>query len=239
MNGDFNFFNNMAKKKEENIDLLENNEAIAHKLEGVEHWAEKNPTIVIGIVGALILIAGGYFGFRYYIDNQNDEAQKEMFQAVRYFEADSLNLAMKGDGNNLGFEQIIADYGMTDAGNLSNFYAGAASLKQGKYQLAILYLEDFKTNDLLIQPRAYSLLGDAHMELKEYDEAADYYMQASNYKPNKYFSPTYLMKAALAFEKLNQNDKAIEAYQKIIDDFFDSNEYQNAVKFKARLETNS
>jgi hypothetical protein len=47
------------------------------------------------------------------------------------------------------------------------------------------------------------------------------------------------MKAALAYEKLNQNDKAKEAYSKIITDFWDSQEYQNAVKLKARLETNS
>ena len=68
---------------------------------------------------------------------------------------------------------------------------------------------------------------------------AKYYDKAANYEPNKFYSPTYLMKAALAYEKLNQNDKAKEAYSKIITDFWDSQEYQNAVKLKARLETNS
>jgi hypothetical protein len=38
---------------------------------------------------------------------------------------------------------------------------------------------------------------------------------------------------------LNQNDKAKELYQRIIDTYFDSQEYQNARKFKARLESNS
>jgi hypothetical protein len=47
------------------------------------------------------------------------------------------------------------------------------------------------------------------------------------------------MKAAVAYEKLNQNDKAKEAYNKIITEFWDSAEYQNAVKLKARLESNS
>jgi TolA-binding protein len=47
------------------------------------------------------------------------------------------------------------------------------------------------------------------------------------------------MKAALAYEKLNQKDKAKEAYQKIIDKYWDSSEYQNARKFKAKLEVNS
>jgi len=226
-------------KKEENTDLLENPEVIAEKLEGAEHWIEEHLKLVGGILALIVLIIGGYFGYRYYIGGQDEQAQKEMFQAVRYFEADSLNLALKGDGNNLGFEQIIEDYSGTDAANLANFYAGAISLKQGKYALAILYLEDFKSNDLLVQPRAYSLIGDAYMEQKQYEDAAKFYNKASGFNPNKYFTPTYLMKEALAYEKLNQNDKAKEVYQRIIDQYFDSSEYQNARKFKARLETNS
>lgn len=225
-------------KKEENKDLLENPEVIAEKLEGAEHWIEENLKLVIGVLGFIFLVVGGYFGYNYYIGGQDQQAQKDMFQAVRYFEADSLNLALKGDGNNLGFEQIIEDYSGTDAANLANFYAGAISLKQGKYALAILYLEDFKSNDLLVQPRAFSLIGDAYMEQKQYEDAAKFYGKASSFNPNKYFTPTYLMKEALALEKLNQNDKAKEAYQKIIDQYFDSSEYQNARKFKARLESN-
>jgi TolA-binding protein len=77
------------------------------------------------------------------------------------------------------------------------------------------------------------------MEEQKYDDAAKYYNKAANYKPNKYFSPSYLMKEALAYEKLNQNDKAIEAYDKIITHYWESSEYQNARKFKARLEPNS
>lgn len=226
-------------KKEENKDLLENPEAIAEKVEGIEHWIEDNPKVVFGVLGAVILAVGAFFGYRYYVGTQEDIAQKEMFQAVHYFEADSLDLALKGDGNNLGFEQIIDDFGMTDAANLANYYAGAIALKQGKFQLAIFYFEDFSSDDILIQPRAYSLMGDAYMELKDYESAAKYYNKASNYKPNKFFTPTYLMKEALAYEKLDQKDKAVSVYQKIIDEFWDSGEYQNARKFKAKLETNS
>jgi TolA-binding protein len=226
-------------KKEENKDLLENSEVIAEKVEGVEHWIEQNPRIVFGVLGVIVLIVGGYFGYRYWTGTQDDLAQKEMFQAVRYFEADSLNLAMNGDGNNLGFKQIIEDYPMTDAGNLANFYAGVISLKQGKFPLAIVYFEDFKSKDEIVQARAYSLTGDAYMEQKKYEEAAAYYSKAADHKPNKFFTPVYLMKAALAYEKLNQNDKAIKKYQQVIDEYFESSEYQNARKYKARLDGNS
>ncbi len=226
-------------KNEEKKELLENPEILAEKVEGAEHWIEENPKIVFGVLGIIVLIVGGYFGYRYWINSQDEVAQKEMFPAVRYFEADSLDLAMNGDGNNLGFKQIIEDYAMTDAGNLANFYAGSISLKQGKFPLAVLYFQDFKSDDQLIQARAYSLTGDAFMEQKKYEEAAEYYSKAANHKPNKYFTPTYLMKAALAYEKLNQNDKAIKTYQQVIDQYWESSEFQNARKYKARLDGNS
>ncbi len=229
----------MAKKEEHKHELLENPEALKERLVGAETWMESNPKIVVGIGVILLLIAGGYFGFQYYKGSQNALAQKEMFQAVFYFEADSLDKALNGDGNNLGFLAIIDDYGVTDAANLSNYYAGVCYLKQGKFELARLYLEDFSSSDLLVQARAYSLIGDAYMEEQKYEDAAKYYNKAANYKPNKYFSPSYLMKEALAYEKLNQNDKAKEAYEKVITQYWDSGEFQNARKLKARLESNS
>src|SRR5688500_14799035 len=229
----------MAKKVEHKHELVENPQALAEKLQGAETWVERHPKAVIGMMTAIILIVGGYFGYQYYKDSQEGEAQREMFQAVYYFESDSLDLALNGDGNNLGFVAIIEDYGITDAAKLANYYAGMAFLKQGKFQVARLYLEDFRSKDLLIQARAYSLIGDTYMEENNYEEAARYYDKAANYEPNKYFSPAYLMKAALAFEKNNEANKAIEAYEKIISEYYDSPEFQEARKFKAKLETQS
>ena len=229
----------MAKKEVHKHELLENPEAIKEKLAGAESWLENNPKILFGILGGVLLIVGGYFGFHYYKNNQEAQAQKDMFQAVYYFEQDSLDLALNGDGNNLGFIDIIGDYGITEAANLSNYYAGVCFMKQGKFDVARMYLEDFSSSDLLVQARAYSLVGDSYMEENNFDDAAKYYNKAANYKPNKFFSPTYLMKEALAYEKLNQNDKAIEVYDKIINTFWESAEFQNAKKFKARLESNS
>src|SRR5690348_17084554 len=162
----------MAKKVEHKHELLENPEAIKETLVGAETWMERNPKTVIGIGALIVLVVGGYFGFSYYRDNQNAQAQKEMFQAVHYFESDSLDRALNGDGNNLGLIAIIEDYGITDAAKLANYYAGVCYLKQGKFEVARLYLEDFSSSDLLIQARAYSLIGDTYMEEGKYEDAA-------------------------------------------------------------------
>lgn len=229
----------MAKKVENKNELVENPQALADKLQGAENWAEKNPKVVISVALVVALLVGGYFAFRYYKDSQETEAQEEMFQAIRYFEADSLELSLNGDGNNLGFIQIVEDYGVTDAAKLANYYAGVAYLKQGRFEVARLYLEDFSANDLLVQARAYSLIGDTYMEEKKYEDAAKYYAKASDYKPTKQFTPIYLMKLALAYEKSNQNEKAIGAYDRIINEYPESPEYQNARKYRAKLGSNS
>jgi tetratricopeptide (TPR) repeat protein len=227
-------------KKEEPVDLLtKSDEVLSEKLESAEAWLEKNPKLLAGIGVVLALAVGGYFAFTYYKSNLEEEAQRQMFQAIFYFEADSLSLALNGDGNNLGFIGIIDEYGITKAANLAHFYAGVSFLKQGKYEAARLYLEDFKSNDLLIQARAYSLIGDTYMEEQKYADAARFYEKAANYKPNKYFTPAYLMKAALAYEKAEQREKAIKAYDEVINKYWESAEYQNARKLKARLETDS
>ncbi|MFM7854345.1 MAG: cytochrome C biosynthesis protein, partial [Flammeovirgaceae bacterium] len=113
----------------------------------------KNPKLIIGVLVALLAVVGGYFGFNYYKKIQNAEAQKEMFQAQRYWESDSLNLALNGDGNNLGLLQIIDNYGMSEAANLANYLVGDIYLKQGKYSLAVFHLKEFKASDLLVQAR--------------------------------------------------------------------------------------
>lgn len=225
----------MAKKDEHKAELLESSEALAEKLEVAESWIERHPKTVMGVIGALVIIAGGYFGLRYLRESQDVEAQKEMFQAVYYFESDSLDLALNGDGNNLGFLAIADEFKNTDAGNLANFYAGSAYLKQGKFELARLFLEDFSASDFLVQARAYSLIGDTYMEEQKFEEAVKYYSKASGYEPNKYYTPAYLMKEALAYEKLNDAENAKETYQKIIDKYWESAEAQKAKKLKARL----
>ncbi len=159
-----------------------------------------------------------------------------MFQAVYYFEADSLNKALNGDGNNFGFLEIIEEFGITAAANLSHFYAGASFLKLGQYENAIEHLNDFSSDDLLLQARAYSLVGDAYMESGNFVDAAKHYQKAAVQEPNKFFTPRYLSKAALAFENSDDIDKAMAAYDKIIKQYKQSPEYPEAQKHKARLE---
>lgn len=230
----------MTKKKKSteshDHDLFENPEAIAEQFSRTEQFIEKNKTAVSVVAGIILVAILGYMFSNYYIKGQNDNAQRDMFQAVYYFEADSLGKALNGDGNNYGFLEIISEYGMTDAANMANYYSGAIYLKLGDFENAVRYLSAFSANDYVIQARAYALIGDAKMELGDFAEAAGLYEKAADYNSNKQFSPTYLVKAAIANEQVGNLNAAKDNYQTIVDDFYGVLEYQESVKHLARLE---
>ncbi|XOV92464.1 MAG: tol-pal system YbgF family protein [Bacteroidota bacterium] len=228
----------MAKtktKEGEGIEILEDPGALVSKAEEfLNSKKNRNLTLVIGSFIALVI--AGFFGYRYYISNQDQEAQREMFQAVYYFEADSLGKALNGDGINYGFLQIIEDYPGTKGSNLANFYAGITYLKLGNFENSIRYLKDFNSSDYLLQARAYSLIGDAYLELDDFSSAIASYNDAINYKPNENFTPIYLKKLALAEELQGNYSAAANAYGRIIDEYKESEFFQEAKKQKARLE---
>ena len=223
-------------KKNTGLQFLEDPDALENKLEDVGDFFQQNRNIVLGVVGGIVLLVVGFFAYQAYVSSQDSTAQAELFSSVYQVEADSLKKALNGDGKTPGLLAVEDNYGATPAGNLASFYAGAALLKQGKYDEAIDHLKDFSSSDLLVQARAYALVGDAYMEKKSYDEAADYYQKAADYKPNKYFTPAYLMKLAIAYEQAKQNDKAIETYNDIIEKYAQSAEAVSARKYKSMLE---
>ena len=223
-------------ESEKNPIVIEDNVLANDPFNKGEDFVTKNSKFIAIALGVVLLAVAGYFFYKYQMDEKNKEAQAEMFGSVYYFEADSLNKALNGDGKDLGFLNISEDYSGTKAGNLSNFYIGVIYLKNGKFEDAKEYLKKFSSDDLLLQARAYCLIGDANLELKDTEGAIEYYKKASSYHPNEFFTPRYLMKLALAHELNKEFDNAVEDYNKIINDYYKSAEASDAKKLRAFAE---
>lgn len=223
------------KKKDEGVEVLEDPNALIDKANEFFD-SKKNRTIVFGLGGVIAAAIVAIAGYNYYITNQNTAAQEELFQAQFYFEADSLGLALNGDGNSYGFLEIMDEYPGTSAANLASFYAGASYLKLGDFEGAIRTLSTFSSSDYLVQARAYSLLGDAYMEQDDFSSAIKYYEKAVDYKPNKSFTPVYLKKLAIAQEQSGDLTEAASTYSTIVQEYPKSQQIHDAKKHKARLE---
>jgi tetratricopeptide (TPR) repeat protein len=224
-----------TKEGKDTSNMIENPDVLVSKTEEFFNQ-KKNQNVVFGLAGAIALLVVAFMAYQYYIGGRNQEAQEEMFQAVYYFEKDSVGLALNGDGNSYGFLDIADFYSGTEAANLSQFYAGASYLKLGDYQSAIRAFGNFSSSDLLIQARAFALMGDAYMELDDFDNAISSFEKASSQKPNKEFTPIYLTKLAVAQEVAGDLSAAAATYGKIVENYYGSSQYQESKKHKARLD---
>jgi len=222
--------------KEKKVQATDNLKEVEHALTTAELFFEKNAKIISIIFGAAVVIALLLLAtHRFYTIPHESKAKEQIFTAEQYFEKDSFNLVLNGDGNYPGVLDIIDNYGRTPAGNLARYYAGISYLHTGKYKEAISYLEDFKTNDLLLKPIATGAIGDAYAELGNKDKALKYYSDAADMKANSFSTPIYLLKVARMYEVMGNKEKALATYQIIKDKYGDSNEGRLADKYIAHL----
>lgn len=223
----------MAKKKSTKDDNLQELESALTK---TEQYIEDNQKVITYVIAAVVLVVGGYLAFhRFYLQPKEKEALSQMFMAENYFEKDSFNIAINGDGNYLGFLDIIDDYGMTKSANRAKYYTGISYLHLGQYQDAIDYLKKFKTDDLLLAPVKLGAIGDAMLQLGENENALKQYKKAYAETENELTTPVYKMKAAKLLESMNKFDEALKLYEEIKKDYPQSTEGTTVDKYIARV----
>jgi len=222
----------MAKNKDETIvDVVE----VVSKTERYIDENQKSLTIIISAI--VILIAMYFIYTKWYIAEEELNAQREMYMAEIWFERDSLDLAIYGDMQWPGFEEIVDEYSITPSGNLANYYLGICYLRKGMFEDAIESLSAFDSDDLMVSSVATGAIGDAYMELGEVKTAASFYMDAANDKENDFTSPIYLMKAAAAYEELENYKKALGIYENIKKNYADTKEGLEVEKYLERAKS--
>ncbi|HEX4888446.1 MAG TPA: tetratricopeptide repeat protein [Luteibaculaceae bacterium] len=202
-----------------------------------DHFFNNNRKAFLVAGGAVLAVVLGIFGFNYYSASQNDEAKELIWKAEYYFEKDSLDKAIKGDGQYLGFEYIANNYGSTKTGQLAEYYLGLCFMAKGEFQTAIEHLEKCDFNDEVIGAIAKGNIGDAYVELGNVEKGISYFEEAAEHSENSFTCPLYLQKAALAYEKLGKYDEAIKAYTRIKEEFPNSAEGREVEKYIARAES--
>jgi len=223
----------MTKDKKHN--QVDNLTEVESALTKTEQFLESNQKLISIVIGAIVVVAIGYLALnKFYIEPRTKDAQDQMFAAQNYFEKDSFNLALNGDGNNLGFLDIIDDFGSTEAGNLANYYAGVSYLHMGQFDKAIEHLKKFDTDDALLGPISVGAQGDAQLELGKTEKALDLYTEAYKMNDNILTAPIYMLKAAEILESTNKTADALKIYEAIKLKFPESNEGRNIDKYIAR-----
>lgn len=225
----------MAKKKK-TLAEEKNIVAVEEALSRSEQFIERNQNTIIWTVAVVVLIIAGYIGYtRFFLAPREREARAEMFMAERYFEQDNFQMALEGDGQYLGFLDIISDFRFTRASNLARYYAGISFLRLGEFDQAIDQLNSFRARDQILGAMAYGAKADAYVELGNNQQAARYYRKAYNYKPNDFTTPVFLFKAGLLYEQMGEYSEALNLYERIRTEYPNSNEARNIERYIGRV----
>ena len=224
----------MSKKKSDKATARV--EGVEQALTRAEQFIETYQKQIVWVVSVVLGIVVLYMAFqRFYVEKKSQEAAAQMFPAEQYFENDDWERALDGDGNNLGFVDIISDYRFTPSANLAKYYAGLCCLRIDEYEEAINYLSKFRSKDKMLSSIALGSIGDAYAQLGESEKAVNFYKKAAERKSNDFTSPLYLLRAGILLENEGNLKEAGELYERIKTNYAVSTEGRTIDKYIARV----
>ena len=222
----------MATKKNDKQALQQ--ERIEETVSKTEQFYNENKKTIWGCIIAAAVIALGVLAYnQFYLKPKKAEAQEQTYPAEAAFREGNFELALNGDGNNLGFADIIDQYG-SKAGQAVYLYAGICELRLGNNEEALSYLKKYKGKEPILAARARACEGDAYVALGDYAAAVRSYKAAVDVADNV-FAAGYLVKQGSAHEALGQKAEALACYRRVEQDYPQSIEAYEIAKNIARV----
>jgi tetratricopeptide (TPR) repeat protein len=199
-------------------------------------YADRKRGVVYAALAGLIVLVLVIVGAVLYHGRQADLAQDHLGAIVHEYEAGNFRAALDGTDGQIGLLAIADDYGRTNAGNLARFYAGDALFRLGEYDQALTYFERFRKGDNIIGASAYAGEAAVYEQREEFRRAGERYRRAADRYDNELTSPTYLMRAAQAFELAGEFNQAADNYEALRERYPDTPAAANVDFYLARIE---
>ncbi|MGB5648096.1 tetratricopeptide repeat protein [Muriicola sp.] len=242
------------KNKEEERALAEQGSTTAEVFSSLdesasrsEQWVARNQNYILGVIGVVAVAVLAYLGYYQFVQEpKNASAANEMLYPNQYFnealqsttEKDSLfMLALNGAEGKYGYLDIIEEYSGTPSANIATYSAGMAYKELQQYDKAIEYLEKVAPDEEITASLALGGIGDSFLQLGQTEDALNYYEKAFAKDVNELTTPRYLYKAGIAALELGSKEKALGYFQRIKDDFPNSEEARTIDVFIGMAQT--
>ncbi len=224
----------MAKITKNEEEVRQQN--VVEAVSKTEEFFKTYGNLIYGIVIGVLVIAAAIMAYnRFILQPKKTQATDQMAQAEQWFLSGEYELALSGDDNALGFEDIIKQYGSKAAESVY-LYAGIAKLQTGAPEEAISYLKKYDGKDPIMLAKAQACIGDANADLENYAEAVKWFQKAAKTSGNA-LSAAYLMKAGIAAEALGDSAKALSFYKEIKNEWGNAPEAMEIDKYITRIES--
>lgn len=190
--------------------------------------------IIYGSAAVIAIVAAVLLYHNFVTLPAQQEAMAQTFTAEQYFRNGDFEKALNGDGNALGFNQIISDYG-TKSGEAVYFYAGICNLQLGNYDEAISNLKKYNGKDEILSARALACIGDAYAAMNNLESALSSYKSAAAASDNV-LAANYLLKAGIICEEMGKPAEALKLYEEIKTKYSQSPEGYEINKYISRIQ---
>ena len=221
--------------KQQNTQQPETN--IAEVVSKSEAFVNKYKTKIALAIAAIVIIVGGSILYQTYVSEPRaKEATESIFKAEAYFAAGDYEKALNGDEQgNMGFKQIIDEFGGTPTANIANAYAGLSLAQSGNYEEAIPYLKAFDGSDKMVAPGVLSALGNCYANTGDLNSAVSKFIEAAKAADNNTISPYCRLQAGIIYEKQGNKAEALKAYNEIKEKYFASLQAMDIEKYINRV----
>lgn len=190
--------------------------------------------IIYGSAAIIAIVAAVLLYHNFVTLPAQQEAMAQTYTAEQYFRNGDFEKALNGDGNALGFNQIISDYG-TKSGEAVYFYAGICNLQLGNYDEAISNLKKYNGKDEILSARALACIGDAYAAMNNLESALSSYKSAAAASDNV-LAANYLLKAGIICEEMGKPAEALKLYEEIKTKYSQSPEGYEINKYISRIQ---
>jgi predicted negative regulator of RcsB-dependent stress response len=184
--------------------------------------------ITYSIGGAVVLVLGYFLYKQFIFAPANEKSKASYFEGLNYADKDSTDAAIDV------LTPVVKNYDGKIGGEIAQFTLARQYMAKGQFNKAIEELEGVDVSDTYVSVMAIGLQGDCLSEMKKYTDAAELYIKASEENENDFTTPTYIFKAAMCAEKVNDSETALTLYKKIEDNYPDFANQKSIKKYIAR-----
>jgi predicted negative regulator of RcsB-dependent stress response len=175
----------------------------------------KNSKIITGALIALIVVVFAIYGFNRMESSNNEVAQLELTKAKVALDQNNPDAAIDM------LLQLVGEYGGTASGKEACFYLGNAYFEKKDYDNAEHYYQEFlgSHDDEILESSALAGIAACQEEKQDYAAAAASYEKAAREYSGVFLTPLNLYNSARCYILAEQNEKARQLLNQIIEEY--------------------
>lgn len=171
--------------------------------------ARANKKTIVGISVAIVVVIAAVLVWLLLAQSGSRKAD-ELIARADAAQNDSIALTLYADAAKAGYK----------SGNRAKAELGIRYYREGQYEKALQYLDDASLDDEIAAAGVYTLQGDCHVNLEQYDQALKCYNKAiSKADKNPEIVPFVLIKEANIYRAQGKFADEAKAYKTIIDEY--------------------